>query len=142
MKSGFISGAIAGVIAGIVAAIVALISTIIFVFIMKVLPYIGAPEIWIPSMQTLFAIVSFLLNMIWGGILGILYVVLYNSIPGKGIKKGLIYGWIIFLISNVRAFSFLMPFAIFDFGLTWTAIGFFVLTTYGLVLGYLYKPKK
>jgi hypothetical protein len=79
------------------------------------------------------------LGMIWGVIFGIFHSILYDSIPGQDITKGLFYGMIIFLISCVRHIYLAMLYGFILFGIGATFIGLFTFLIYGLVLGYLYR---
>jgi len=135
MKSGFT----AGLVAGFVTAISTPIIGFIFIAIGIVEP-LGGQEIWDPTMIMLWPFVLFGLIVIWGTIFGVIYSKVYNIIPGKNLMKGLIYGLIIFLISNIRVASFQIAFwQAIAWLWTFNSIGFFGLVIYGLVLGYLYK---
>jgi len=84
------------------------------------------------------------LNIIWGIILGIIFVMFYDRIPSKGILKGIIFGLMFyFLISNVRIASFLQSYGEAWSGILWAVsliwTGFFSSIAYGLTIGYLYK---
>ena len=138
MKVGFT----AGIVAGFVTAILTPIINFIFVVIGIVRP-LGGREIWDPNMMLLWPFVIFGLIVIWGTVFGVIYSKAYNIIPGKNLMKGLIYGLVIFLISNIRVTSFQIAFwQAIEWLRTFNSIGFFSLIIYGLVLGYLYKPSK
>jgi len=80
------------------------------------------------------------MNLIWGAILGVIYSKTYDLIPGKAISKGLIFGMIIALITNVRDVSFWLPFGLYTIpSISWSLVGFFQYVSYGLILGILYQ---
>ncbi len=135
MKTGYAAGAVAGLVAAILSPIIG------FIFIRTgIIEPIGGLEIWDPTMMMLWPFVLFGLIIIWGTILGVIYSKVYDIIPGKNLKKGLIYSLIIFLISNIRVTSFQIPFAQ---AITWlwtfNIVGFLGLVIYGLIIGYLYR---
>jgi len=136
MKNSMAAGSIAGCVSGIVAVVCSTISNITGLIPSPVGAF-GPYE----NILQFAALVIFLLNIIWGAILGVLYEKTYNIIPRKGILKGFTYSIVIFLISNIRPVSFSMAFASFNFIFQYTVIGFFVLASYGIVLGYLYKKE-
>jgi hypothetical protein len=132
-------GGMAGLIAGIIASLVAVF--IQWPLLIKLaLPfyyvpiYQDAPDI---SFSNLVAI-EIIISTIWGTILGIIYSKIYDSIPGKDVLKGFVYGLGIYLILAIRSVTFYwfygdIPKAI---SLIFTII---VWVTYGLILGILYK---
>ena len=74
----------------------------------------------------------------WGIILAFIFSILYTAIPGKGIKKGLVYGLIIYLVSNIRAANLIWAY-IPDWAAICAFTGIFALIPDGIVLGYLDK---
>ena len=83
---------------------------------------------------------------IFGGISGIFYSTFYNKIPGKGVKKGLIFGCIIGLFSNIwYAFGDILTWSFtgieyyFTLSYAWTWGFVFIWLPYGLVLGPVYE---
>jgi hypothetical protein len=135
------SGVLASFFAAVVAAVVAIAVAIILPMIGLVKP-VGGPEWLAPDMMLLWIIVVIGLDVIWFTFLGILYVKFYDKIPGKGLLKGLIYAFLILLISNIRVASFQIA---FWQCLTWVQAfnypAFFIFFAYGLALGYLYKKE-
>jgi hypothetical protein len=81
------------------------------------------------------------INIVWGAIFGILYPKFYKSIPGKGIWKGLVYGLMIYLLSNMYEMSYVLvygdPIYFADEILFFTGIWIFIV--FGFALGYLYE---
>jgi hypothetical protein len=77
-------------------------------------------------------------------VFGIIFAMIYDSIPSKGIAKGVVFSLIFyFLISTIRPNSFSAAYG----EIWWVKVGiwtgFFASVTYGLVLGLLYrKPTK
>jgi hypothetical protein len=79
--------------------------------------------------------------LIWGAIFGILFAFFYERVPGHNISKGLIFSMIIFSITNLPLAIHSIVYGIFAGFFAWT-FAIFAFIAYGLVLGYLYKPKK
>jgi hypothetical protein len=139
MKSGILVGAIAGVAAGIVAVA----CSYIFAISIGIFEPPGGSKIWDISLIRLFAVAHFSLDMIWSIIFGAVYAMLYGSIPGKGVVKGLYFGLLIWMIKDIAAGSYTALIALeIDWAFALILIGFFMWIAYGLVLGYLYKPTK
>lgn len=140
MKNPLIAGAIAGVVVYLVLSTTALIFSSL-----NFLVPAGGWEVWVRDLPTFLigASVSLSLNVIWGMILGWIYSRLYDSIPSKGVMKGLYYGLLIWLFKDILAGSYvaLMYFEIL-MAIHLIIYGFFMWTAFGLVLGYLYKPTK
>ena len=68
------------------------------------------------------------------------YAVVYDYIPGIGIKKGLVYGLIIWAIVILRMCILLAIHLFPQEAIALTIAGFFSLgITYGLLIGILYK---
>jgi hypothetical protein len=122
----------AGFIAGIVKAICAFFSV----------PLGAAMKLWepapVPHLDQLLSIIGF--DIMWGVILALIFSILYTSIPGKGIKKGLVYGLIIYLVSNIRAANLIWAY-VPDWAAIFAFTGIFALIPYGIVLGYIYKKE-
>jgi hypothetical protein len=132
MKSGFGAGAIAGIFGGLVAFLFANISIVVGIF-----PVITGGMIYVLTNHMA-------LNVIWGAIFGLVYAKFYDAIPGKSLVKGYIYGVIYWMATNAYPMSISQSYGIMAGG--WTDIGFILIsyfanTSYGLVLGVLYKPK-
>lgn len=65
---------------------------------------------------------------------------LYDSIPSKGVLKGLYFGLLIWAIKDVCAGSYLgLIGGGTNYAMTLISIGFPMWIIYGLALGYLYK---
>jgi len=134
LKKGAITGLIAGLIAGIV-----------MVFIANILPDLGLTywHLETPDAAPLVNPVIFEItnNIMWGIFLGIIFSKIYDLIPGKGVFKGLLFGFVYYAFLNVR-------FAIFmnSYNQELIAISAFLYIhpiVYGLVLGVLYRvPEK
>jgi hypothetical protein len=128
MKNPIMAGAIAGIVKGICAHIGGS-------FIGPLLGLWPVPPF--PPMLVFLATLGF--DVVWGIILAIIFSVLYNSIPGRGISKGLIYGLGIYLVSNIRAANLAYSFLSIGDAVFYAFTGIFALIPYGIVLGYLYK---
>ena len=86
---------------------------------------------------------------IWGSIYGIVYSRFYDGVPGKGIKKGFVWGCIIALISNILiAFGHFLALQLtgmeFHFMqmYSWTESALVIWVTYGIFLGIIYERLK
>jgi hypothetical protein len=134
LRGGFLPGAIAGLLGGILASI--------FQIIMNV---------WIWKLGTIGLQIDFLigqvgthlfLNMFWGAVFGAIFGKFYNLVPGKLVMKGLYFSMIILLITSIRTAAYFSGWDLFQYAISWAVVGFFNAIVFGLVLGYLYKPKK
>jgi len=135
MKSGIRAGAIAGVVAGIVGVVCSAIFSNL-----GIIEVIVSPEIWDFSLMVLFSIAFTTLALIWGLIFGGIYTIVHDSIPRKGVIKGLLFGLIIWVIKDISAGSFLYLVNLeYSSAIRLIVIGLPMWITYGLVLGYLYK---
>ena len=130
LKIGIIAGIVAGFIAGVVAII---FQNIGFTF------GLSYAMMWSPPSN--FALVHILMGLIWGVIFGIIYSIGYRLIPGKGVSKSLLFGMLIFLITNFREAVWYLPYSpAYNTQLfPWMFIGIFMWIAYGLVLGFLYE---
>jgi len=132
MKNGYLAGMITGAIAGTAAGISA-------IFPQTLLVILGLnPRVFLEALPYAITVhVGF--NMIFGIAFGIIYTRFYDVIPYKGIKKGLVYGLILYLTQDLwPAFYYLV------YGnLTWISgflfSGIFVSLTYGFLQGALYE---
>ena len=136
MKSGLTAGAIAGIVTGIVSF--ALGPMLAQIGIIE--PLGGTWEIWDPSFYVVYALAFISLALIWGTIFGLIYSRYYDSAPGKGVIKGLLFGLMIWLIKDVAAGSYVaLMWVEISISVALIIAGFFMWIVYGLVLGYLYK---
>ena len=146
LKAGIISGLVAGIIAGIVATILTPIISVkygelVFPFAFR----LYMPTIFwfaVPPMTpvVIIAIIEMMVALVWGVILGIIYMKCYSSIPGNGILKGLIYGLFFHLILGIRvAIGKYIIYANIHEAVPWIIAGFPKWITYGLVLGIIYE---
>jgi hypothetical protein len=122
---------VAGLIAGIVAAIVGYIVGSILVLMGMTTASPLNSTIW-----------YMVLLVIWGIVFAPVFAKAYNIIPGKGWKKGLNYGLLIWVLSTIYAASWLtLPLTAAGFiEATFYAIfGIFTRIAYGVALGALYK---
>ncbi|MEW6483001.1 MAG: hypothetical protein AB1397_08445 [bacterium] len=133
-----------GLVAGLVAGIVMMVIGVITAGMSKGW-YQATPQCWIVSVipidiRSVFSPTSLWLTC-FGGFVGILFGLVYSvvqaGIPGTGIKKGLIYGFLLYLIGGlpgviINCFSIKTPAV---FGLI-TARGWLLLIHLTLVLIY------
>jgi len=81
------------------------------------------------------------INMCWGAVFGILFVVFYERIPRKDALQGFIFGIIIFFITSFRFAIYWLLFGNIGYSISWgNAIFLFIIN--GLILSLLYKPPK
>ncbi|MCW4032844.1 MAG: hypothetical protein NWF08_05575 [Candidatus Bathyarchaeota archaeon] len=143
-------GANAGFIAGLIGGLIAFFSRRVGMIYFYEIATIG-PEALFIFYQLM---VHLALNAIWGTLLGIIYTKVYDLVPGKGIKKGFVYGLIAFLICSLHGGTYAFAQAIMayfvlgyetaqpifqNYAIPWTFTGAIQVITFGLVLGYLYK---
>ena len=135
MKSGLTAGFIAGLLSGIFSAIITYLGLSIGLYGVKT-SIINA------------AVAMLLLTIFFGTLFGLLYERIYGSIPYEGVKKGLFFGLMIWVIKDITAGSYLVfvtSLKLIDYIAAATdliVVGIYMWTIYGLVLGYLYKPTK
>ncbi|WP_455277430.1 hypothetical protein [[Eubacterium] cellulosolvens] len=135
---GFYSGLIAGCIGGLILTIQRILDAIL-----------GTPVVPVDLLD--FDILMFHLgysipsNGMWGSIYGIVYSRFYDRVPGKAVKKGFVWGCIIFFISNIWITSYfftIWSFTGFEQNLSWAygwVMSFSIWIPYGIVLGVLYE---
>jgi uncharacterized membrane protein YagU involved in acid resistance len=128
---------IAGVIAGFISSIVSIIFDISgFYELFSVLPHV------LPMNVQSIVIFQIIQSIIWGIIFCAFYAVFYDYIPGIGIKKGLVYGLIIWAIAVLRMNILNAIHLYIQFAVANTISAFFSLAiTYGILIGALYKKE-
>ena len=131
MKNIFLAGAIAGLVGGIVSSFLVVVGTMFGLY--GSLAGRGSP---INA-----AIVSIILTVIFGvTVWGLMYSRFYDLIPGKGLKKGLIFGLMIWLVKDIVAGGYIgLAMQEMSVAVSLIVVGFYCVVTYGLVLGLLYK---
>jgi hypothetical protein len=140
MENPIQAGAIAGLVGGVVGFFCMNIFPAIFPTI-EIFKLLGS----YPSLFDVVIVLSavLVLNMVWGGIQGIIFSRFYNRILGKGVSKGLVFGLLIFLIVDAHPVSFLIALSKYEYLIRavfqYAFYGFFVQISYGSVLGALYK---
>ena len=133
----------AGLIAGIIGAITINVATVI-----QAILGITTAVPGILSIDMMLSHLAYEIGQlgVFGSIFGILYSRFFDRIPSKGAKKGLIFGSIMYLFSNIYTASLNLLYGLFSgigqyiqiSGLFVTT-GFFCLIPYGLALGVLFK---
>jgi hypothetical protein len=131
MKNVILAGGVAGLIAGILAGAINYFGLLF-----------GLGGIKIPLINAVVATV--LLTIFFGAIFGLLYRALYESIPGEGVKKGFLFGLIIWLIKDITAGAFLLFVSSMNIYYASAAtnlvvVGSYQWMMYGLSLGFLYR---
>jgi len=136
---GFYTGLLAGIIGGVPLPIFRIIEAMIELY--------GA----VPHLVTYDFLIFHLgyavgLHGLLGAIWGVIYSILYDGIPGKGIKKGFVYGCIVFFISDIYIASTNLSLGLltwieeyFIWTSQWAVGGAQLWIIYGIVLGALYK---
>jgi len=142
MKSGILPGAIAGFIGGIPAFISVVIGNILNLMELSpeyetILDYL----VDIPFLTSQFVVHSGM-HMLWGVIFGAVFAKVYNLVPRKGAVKGLYYGLIVLLITGMRYSIYTLAYGDIIAFWQWVLPEICAFITFGLVLGYLYKPEK
>ncbi|WP_455369828.1 hypothetical protein [[Eubacterium] cellulosolvens] len=128
MKKGYTAGAVAGFCGGVFAFVSQVILALVGVFpsvILEVLPSA--------------AIIHIGMTTIWAVVFGVIYAKFYDVIPGKGVKKGLVFGFIIYLLADLWAASYFIANQHFQAASSFIFSGFFHVIIYGPLLGVLYK---
>ena len=127
MKRGVVAGAVAGLAGG--------ISAVVFGGIGYQLGLYGLRVITVME----WTVYTIILTVIYGAIFGMIYAKVYDSIPGKGILKGVTASSIIWFIKDITTGIDLAlerePVSVV--AMIW--VGFFTWIVYGLVIGILYK---
>jgi hypothetical protein len=79
-----------------------------------------------------------LINMGWGVVFGIFYVMFYDEIPGEKISKAIIFSMILFFITCLKMSIYFLLYRELGTSIGW-GCGIFLFLSYGLILGALYK---
>ena len=141
VKSGILPGAIAGFCNGMASSVVSVMGPAMGLWTLGV-PVRLTFDFWMGQ-----AGAHIFLNMIWGTLFGFMFPKVYSLVPGRGVRKGLSYGLILFSITSFQLGSMFVPWSIFHelwqlvpffVGATWL-VGVAGYTAYGLVLGALYR---
>jgi hypothetical protein len=129
LKNGIVAGVIAGIIAGIVG--------VLYSFV-----YLGLP---LAALNDPWWAIQIGINTIWGGLFGFMYQRFHDLIPGKGVVKGVAFGFILWLVHAIYPATFIMAFwaqvpELTAFGTTMALGGFIVrVIAYGISIGFLFK---
>lgn len=142
LMRGFYAGLIAGCIGGLVYTVSELLETILG------LPA-GVPDLLTFNILMIHLGYAIPANGVYGGTFGIIYSKFYDGVPSKGVKKGFVFGLIIFFISNIfiasgNLLSWLLTGVeqYFLWSYSWAMGGFTIWLPYGVVLGLLYERWK
>jgi hypothetical protein len=129
MKNGIVAGVIAGLIAGIVGVLYS------FANLGLTLAALNDPW-WLMQIGV---------NIVWGAIFGFMYQMFHDSIPGKGVAKGVAFAFLLWLVHAIYPLTFIMIFwpqvpEVTAYGTTMAVGGFIVrVIAYGISIGYLFK---
>ncbi|WP_455278410.1 hypothetical protein [[Eubacterium] cellulosolvens] len=134
MKKGIVTGVIVGFISGIVMTIF----DISDLFKLFSVTFAGLPLTL--SVQDIF-VFNTIYFVISGILWGVLYAFFYDSIPGKGVRKGIVFGLIIWIIAPIHNAGVAMYlYGWYMFAIPYVIATFFSITiTFGLLIGILYK---
>jgi hypothetical protein len=129
IKRVIVTGLIAGFISGIAD------------FIFRVIGLFG---IFFPIVLTvdvkMLAIYTIIMASLWGILWALLYAFFYDYIPSKGVKKGLFYGLIIWIIAPTSNWILSAAYGYYLWAIQTAIVTFFSIgIVYGLMLGYIYK---
>ncbi|MCW4033327.1 MAG: hypothetical protein NWF08_08080 [Candidatus Bathyarchaeota archaeon] len=104
IRLGFTVGAIAGAIVGLIPFTIIQIDTI-----MGLYEWIGF-ETSLPSLTdlTIQALDHISINALWGAVFGAFFGLVYDSLLGKGYRRGIFIGLVYFTFGNLRAISFIV----------------------------------
>jgi len=139
-KAKITSGIIPGVIAGSIFAI-----TVPIYYWLNTL--LGLMEPTFPNQLADIELLLFqfgahiVVNMFWFGIIGALYAMSYDRIPGKGLLKGFYFGLIIFLITSFRLGIYWLMYGSLQWAITWGLYLPFSFIIYGVMLDGIYRMR-
>jgi hypothetical protein len=81
-------------------------------------------------------------NTLWGVLFGLFFAMVYDYVPATGIKKGLVYGLIIWIIAILRIGILSTIHGSLNYAIPHTLAGFFsICIVYGSLIGILYKKE-
>ncbi|WP_455277917.1 hypothetical protein [[Eubacterium] cellulosolvens] len=124
---------VTGLIAGFISGIADLIFSVFGLF------GIFFPIVLTNDVQML-AIYTIIMASLWGILWTLLYAFFYDYIPGKGVKRGLVYGLIIWIITPTSNWIISVVRGYYLWAIQTAIVTFFsVEIVYGLILGYIYR---
>jgi len=129
------------VIAGVLAAVVSFIfSWLTCGWLFNWVYALPPIEVWKPITSTNMAF-SALTTLFFGIVLALVYALLYKGLPIKGLKKGLLYGFIVWLVGTLPGMASTYSFTVIAPGVViyWTLIGLVHYLLLGLVIAAIYK---
>jgi len=97
-------------------------------------------DIWI-DISPLWVLLSYFVT---GLLFALGYANFYNGIPGRGLHKGLQYGFWIWMVGATPVFFLILTNILVpaEVVIAWIIMGFFVNIIFGLLCGWLYRPHK
>jgi len=137
IKEGVIAGALAGIVGGIAGTIVVSALALVGLYGIKE----PIPMELLPSPVILFSFMI-MVGIVFGVVFGVIYAVLYSSIPGKGISKGLCFGFFLWIIKDVAGPVYMLGYQANFMAMNFVVVGIGILVVYGFVLGAIYERLK
>ena len=146
VRSGILPGAIAGLLGGFAAGITAVLGTATGAYYI-----VNAPERLTFDFFLSQGGAHAFVNMIWSIFFGMIFARVYNLVPSRNVKKGILFSLILYFIYDFHLGTFCIIWAFYHNALLivkFLAYGMFVIgiaqaIVFGLVLGLLYrKPPK
>lgn len=133
MRRAIIGGLFAGFAAGIVQAILDISG---FWELFSVHSYV-----YVLGLSTVnIILLRIVLYSLWGIVWVLLYSFFYNYIPDKGVKKGFIFGLLVWIAITVHPAVVMIQYGYEEIFIPWVLTGFFsICIAYGLLIGILYK---
>lgn len=124
---------VTGLVAGFISGIADFIFSIISIF------GIFFPIVLTVDIQML-AIYTIITASLWGIVWVLLYAFFYDYLPGKGVRRGLFFGLIIWIIAPTSNWIISAACGYYLLAIQTVIVTFFSIgIVYGLILGYIYK---
>ena len=130
MRSVVYAGAVAGLISGIICS-----------FLGYIWVRMGIFE-FTPGSLIEILVSMIVLTLIFGTTFGLIYEKFYSLLPSEGLKKGLIFGLMVWFIKDIAAGSYVI-FVARNPGIGFDLIvgGLYMWAIYGVILGHIYKKE-
>lgn len=130
LRSVVYAGAVAGLISGIICS-----------FLGYIWVRMGIFE-FTPGSLIEILVSMIVLTLIFGTTFGLIYEKFYSLLPSEGLKKGLIFGLMVWFIKDIAAGSYVI-FVARNPGIGFDLIvgGLYMWAIYGVILGHIYKKE-
>jgi hypothetical protein len=133
MKRAIIVGLFAGFVSGIVQAVLD---------ISGVWELFSTLYTYTPLSVQNILVSKVIVHSFWGIIWCLLYAFFYDYIPDEGIKKGVVYGFIVWIVAATYPASIAFGYGFEKMFIPWLSTWFIsIAITYGLLIGILYKKE-